>query len=96
MPQCSILQQSMSKETPKETQERVSSVASREKVEEMAKRLYELAANQRDVNAMTQQLGVMNYNGHGVKQSHEKAFEYYRQAVHLGASALVKELILTR
>ena len=50
---------------------------------EMARRLYELAAQQGYANAMNN-LGVMYKHGQGVEQSYEKAKEYYEQAAHLG------------
>ena len=50
---------------------------------EMAKRLYGLAAQQGDGNAMFN-LGIMYETGQGVEQSYERAFEYYEQAAHLG------------
>ena len=51
---------------------------------EMAKRLYELAAQQGYVNAMAH-LGDMYAHGEGsVEQSYEKAFEYYEQSADLG------------
>ena len=50
---------------------------------EMARRLYELAAQQGYVDAMYD-LGVMFQHGEGVEVSYEKAFEYYEQAAHLG------------
>ena len=50
---------------------------------EMARRLYEQAAQQGDAHAMYN-LGVMHKLGQGVEQSDEKAKEYYEQAAHLG------------
>jgi TPR repeat protein len=50
---------------------------------EMARRLFELAAQQGDANAMSY-LGDMYRKGEGVEQSYEKAFEYYEQAAHIG------------
>ena len=50
---------------------------------EMARRLYEQAAQQGDVSAMAH-LGFMYCQGQGVEQSYEKAFEYYEQAAQLG------------
>jgi hypothetical protein len=50
---------------------------------EMARRLYELSAQQGDVNAMVN-LGFMYGNGDGVEQSYERAAEYFEQAAHLG------------
>ena len=50
---------------------------------EMAKRLYEQAAQQSFASAMVN-LGFMYENGQGVEQSYEKAFEYYEQAAQLG------------
>jgi len=51
---------------------------------EMAKRLYELAAQQGYVNAMAH-LGDMYAHGEGsVEQSYERAAEYYKQAARLG------------
>jgi len=53
---------------------------------EMAKRLYELAAQQGDASAMSD-LGVMYNHGSGVEQSYERAKEYYEQAANLGFAA---------
>jgi TPR repeat protein len=50
---------------------------------EMAKRLFEQAAQQGDVSAMYN-LGRLYESGGGVEQSYEKAFEYYEQAAELG------------
>jgi TPR repeat protein len=51
---------------------------------EMARMLFELAAQQGHVCAMVN-LGDMYHKGVGVEQqSYEKAFEYYEQAAHLG------------
>ena len=50
---------------------------------EMARRLWEQAAQQGDVSAMYN-LGVMYEHGHGVEKSYEKAKEYYEQAAELG------------
>jgi hypothetical protein len=50
---------------------------------EMARILYEQAAQQGDAGAM-KSLGFMYDNGQGVEQSYEKAFEYYEQAAQLG------------
>jgi TPR repeat protein len=50
---------------------------------EMARRLWEQAAQQGDATAMFS-LGNMYRNGIGVEQSHEKAFEYYEKAAQLG------------
>jgi TPR repeat protein len=50
---------------------------------EMARILFERAAQQGDVTAMYN-LGVMYEKGLGVEQSYEKAFEHYEQAAHLG------------
>jgi TPR repeat protein len=48
----------------------------------MARRLYELAAQQGYVAAMPC-LGAMYYEGQGVEQSYERAKEYYEQAADL-------------
>jgi TPR repeat protein len=50
---------------------------------EMARMLYEQAAQKGFVNAMYE-LGVMYDKGDGVEQSYRKAFEYYEQAAQLG------------
>jgi len=50
---------------------------------EMARRLFEQAAQQGDAMAMVS-LGDMYYEGQGVEQTHERTFEYYEQAAHLG------------
>jgi TPR repeat protein len=50
---------------------------------EMARMLYEQAAQQGDANAMCD-LGVMYHHGEGVEQSYERAVEYYEQAAQLG------------
>jgi len=50
---------------------------------EMARRLYEQAAQQGDVDAMIG-LGIMYYNGEGVEQSYERSKEYFEHAAHLG------------
>jgi len=50
---------------------------------EMARHLFEQAAQQGDASAMCD-LGDMYREGKGVEQSYEKAFEYYKQAAHLG------------
>jgi TPR repeat protein len=50
---------------------------------EMARILFEQAAQQGDVAAMYD-LGIMYNNGKGVEQSYKKAVEYYEQAAHLG------------
>jgi hypothetical protein len=50
---------------------------------EMARILYELAAQQGDASAMSH-LGALYVHGEGVEQSYEKAFEYYEQAAQLG------------
>jgi TPR repeat protein len=50
---------------------------------EMARMLYEQAAQQGEVSAMTD-LGVMYCHGQGGEQSYEKAFEYYEQSADLG------------
>ena len=50
---------------------------------EMARMLYEQAAQQGDACAMYN-LGVMYKKGEGVEQSYKKAFEYFEQAAHLG------------
>ena len=50
---------------------------------EMARRLFEQAAQQKYVTAMIG-LGAMYANGDGVEQAYEKAFEYYEQAAQLG------------
>ena len=50
---------------------------------EMARVLYEQAAQQGYVSAMVN-LGFMYEHGQGVEQSYEKAFEYYEQAADLG------------
>jgi TPR repeat protein len=50
---------------------------------EMAKRLFEQAAQQGYASAMYD-LGVLYNNGRGVEQSYDKAKEYYEQAAHLG------------
>ena len=50
---------------------------------EMARMLYELAAQQGEVGAMCY-LGDMYAHGRGVEQSYETAFEYYKQAAELG------------
>jgi TPR repeat protein len=55
---------------------------------EMARMLYEQAAQQGDTDAIFS-LGEMYYHGGGVEQSYEKAKEYYEQAADLGyASAM--------
>jgi TPR repeat protein len=50
---------------------------------EMARRLYELAAQQGVASAMYS-LGYMYEKGQGVEQSYERAKEYYEQAADLG------------
>jgi tetratricopeptide (TPR) repeat protein len=50
---------------------------------EMARRLFEQAAQQGDVSAMLD-LGVLYDEGLGVRQSYEKAKDYYEQAAELG------------
>jgi TPR repeat protein len=50
---------------------------------EIARRLFEQAAQQGYANAMVH-LGSMYYHGQGVEQSYEKAIEYFEQAAHLG------------
>ena len=50
---------------------------------EMARRLFEQAAQQRYATAMSC-LGNLYANGQGVEQSYEKAVEYYEQAADLG------------
>jgi tetratricopeptide (TPR) repeat protein len=50
---------------------------------EMARRLYEQAAQQGYASAIFS-LGVMYHYGQGVEQSYERAFEYYEQAADLG------------
>jgi TPR repeat protein len=50
---------------------------------EMARMLFELAAQQGHASALCG-LGVMYYFGHGVEQSYERAFEYHEQAADLG------------
>ena len=50
---------------------------------EMAKRLFEQAAQLGDVSAMSN-LGLMYHEGEGVEQSYERAKEYYEQAAQLG------------
>jgi hypothetical protein len=50
---------------------------------EMARIMYEQAAQQGSVDAMYS-LGTMYYNDQGVEQSYEKAFEYLQQAADLG------------
>ncbi len=50
---------------------------------EMARMLYELAAQQGDADAMYS-LGFMYAKGEGVEVSYERAKEYYEQAAHLG------------
>ena len=52
---------------------------------EMARRLYEQAAQQGFASAMYN-LGFMYYDGEGVEQLYEKAIEYYEPAAHLGHS----------
>jgi TPR repeat protein len=52
---------------------------------EMARRLFEQAAQQGDANAICS-LGLMYYQGHSVEQSYEKAKEHYEQAAQLGHS----------
>jgi tetratricopeptide (TPR) repeat protein len=52
---------------------------------EMARILYELAAQQGDADAMCS-LGHMYQTGLGVEQSYERAFEYIEQAADLGYS----------
>jgi TPR repeat protein len=49
----------------------------------MARRLFERAVQQGDMDAMYE-LGFMYEDGLGVELSHERAFEYYKQAAHLG------------
>jgi TPR repeat protein len=58
---------------------------------ELAKVLYELAAQQGNVLAMGN-LGVMYYKGLGVEQSYERAVEYYAHAAHLGFAGAQKSL----
>jgi TPR repeat protein len=50
---------------------------------EMARMLYELAAQQGNAGAMSN-LGTMYETGRGVEQSYERAAEYYDQAAQLG------------
>ena len=50
---------------------------------EMARMLYELAAQQGDAVAMYD-LGRLYQTGRGVEQSYERAVEYYEQAAQLG------------
>jgi len=50
---------------------------------EMAKILYEQAAQQGDASAIFD-LGSLYHNGQGVEQSLETALEYYEQSAHLG------------
>jgi TPR repeat protein len=50
---------------------------------EMAKKLYELSAQQGYVSAIVH-LGTMYDKGHGVEQSYERAVEYWEQAAQLG------------
>jgi TPR repeat protein len=50
---------------------------------EMARMLYELAAQQGDTFSMFN-LGIKYEHGQGVEQSYERAAEYYEQAAHLG------------
>ena len=50
---------------------------------EMARMLFELAAQQGDASAMVS-LAFMYHLGQGVEQSYERAAEYYEQAAHLG------------
>ena len=52
---------------------------------EMAKRLWEQAAQQGNITAMCN-LVNMYYSGQGVEQSYEKAFEYSEQAADLGSA----------
>jgi TPR repeat protein len=49
----------------------------------MARRLYELAAQQGNTYALNG-LGIMHIHGEGVEVSYDKAFEYYERAAHLG------------
>tara|TARA_B110000208_G_C11355582_1_gene279217 strand:+ start:111 stop:407 length:297 start_codon:yes stop_codon:yes gene_type:complete len=49
----------------------------------MARRLFEQAAQQGDVDAMYS-LAAMYYNGEGVEQSYERSKEYFEHAAHLG------------
>ena len=58
---------------------------------EMAKRLYEQAAQQGDVAAMYT-LGRLYAYGQGVEQSYERAVEYYAQAAQLGFACAQKSL----
>ena len=57
----------------------------------MARRLYDLAAQQGDADAMYD-LGQMYKHGEGVEQSYEKAFEYYEQAAQLGLASAQNNL----
>jgi hypothetical protein len=58
---------------------------------EMARRLYELAAQQGVVSAIFS-LGIMYRDGEGVEQSYERAVEYYEQAADLGYPEAQKNL----
>ena len=58
---------------------------------EMARMLYEQAAQQGDATAMIG-LGFMYENGQGVEQSYEKAIEYCERAAHLGHGRSMNQL----
>ena len=55
---------------------------------EMAKKLFELAAQQGDAGA-TFAVGQMYFRGQGVEQSYDRSFEYYERAAHLGIAIAV-------
>ncbi len=49
----------------------------------LARKWYERAAEQKDVNALYS-LGVLYHLGQGVSQDYEKAAHYYKEAANLG------------
>lgn len=62
----------------------------------LAKRWYELAASQGNIEALNA-LGIMHYNGLGIPINHEKAIYFFQQAAykgHLGAINTLRKLNL--